>query len=112
MLLLETLLLAVFLALDILLFYIFFESILPPLFILIGLFGSSNKVRASFYLFLYTLLGSLFLLLSILTMSSIMGSTDFDALAKTNFNYFTQLFLFYGIFIAFAVKTPTIFLNT
>ena len=111
-LLLETLLLAVFLVLDILLFYIFFESILPPLFLLIGLFGSSNKVRASFYLFLYTLLGSLFLLLSILTMSSIMGSTDFDALSKTNFNYFTQLFLFYGIFIAFAVKTPTIFLNT
>jgi len=111
-LLLETLLLAVFLVLDILLFYIFFESILPPLFILIGLFGSNNRVRASFYLFLYTLLGSLFLLLSILTMSSIMGTTDFDALAKTNFNYITQLFLFYGIFIAFAVKTPTIFLNT
>ena len=111
-LLLETLLLAVFLVLDILLFYIFFESILPPLFILIGLFGSSNKVRASFYLFIYTLLGSLFLLLSILAMSSIMGTTDFDALYKTNFNYSTQLFLFYGIFIAFAVKTPTIFLNT
>ena len=54
MLLLETLLLAVFLVLDILLFYIFFESILPPLFILIGLFGSSNKVRAGFYIFLYT----------------------------------------------------------
>ena len=111
-LLLETLLLAVFLVLDILLFYIFFESILPPLFLLIGLFGSSNKVRASFYLFLYTLFGSLFLLLSILAMSSIMGTTDFDALYKTNFNYSTQLFLFYGIFIAFAVKTPTIFLNT
>jgi len=110
-LLLETLLLAVFLVLDILLFYIFFESILPPLFILIGLFGSSNKVRASFYFFLYTLIGSLFLLLSILTMSSIMGTTDFDALCKTNFKYSTQLFLFYGIFIAFAVKTPTIFLN-
>lgn len=56
--------------------------------------------------------GSLFLLLSILTMYSIMGTTDFDALYKTNFNYSTQLFLFYGIFIAFAVKTPTIFLNT
>ena len=111
-LLLETLLLAVFLVLDILLFYIFFESILPPLFLLIGLYGSGNKVRASFYLFLYTLLGSLFLLLSILTMSSIMGTTDFDALSKTNFNYYTQLFLFYGIFIAFAVKTPTIFLNS
>jgi NADH-ubiquinone oxidoreductase chain 4 len=112
MLLLETLLLAVFLVLDILLFYIFFESILPPLFLLIGLFGSSNKVRASFYLFLYTLLGSLFMLLSIIVMSSIMGTTDFDALSKANFNYVTQLFLFYGIFIAFAVKTPVIFLNT
>lgn len=111
-LLLETLLLAVFLVLDVLLFYIFFESILPPLFILIGLFGSSNKVRASFYLFLYTLFGSLFLLISILAMSSIMGTTDFDALYKTNFNYYTQLFIFVGIFIAFAVKTPIYFLNT
>jgi len=98
--------------LDILLFYIFFESILPPLFILIGVFGSDNRVKASFYLFLYTLLGSLFLLLSILAMSSIMSTTDFDTLFKRNFIYFTQIFLFYGIFIAFAVKTPTIFLNT
>ena len=111
-LLLEALLLACFLVLDILLFYIFFESILPPLFVLIGLFGSANRVRASFYLFLYTLFGSLFLLLAILTISSIMGTTDFDALYKTNFNYVTQLFLFYGMFIAIAVKTPTIFLNT
>ena len=111
-LLLESLLLAVFLVLDILLFYIFFESILPPLFILIGIFGSDNRVKASFYLFLYTLLGSLFLLLSILAMSSIMSTTDFDTLFKGNFVYITQLFLFYGIFIAFAVKTPTIFLNT
>jgi len=110
-LLLETLLLAVFLVLDILLFYIFFESILPPLFLLIGLFGSSNKVRASFYLFLYTLWGSLFLLLSILTISSVMGTTDFDALFKINFDYRTQVFIFWGIFLAFAVKTPTIFLN-
>nr|YP_009268556.1 NADH dehydrogenase subunit 4 [Beauveria caledonica]AMD61820.1 NADH dehydrogenase subunit 4 [Beauveria caledonica]UVW80391.1 NADH dehydrogenase subunit 4 [Beauveria caledonica] len=111
MLLLETLLLAVFMALDIMLFYIFFESILPPLFILIGIFGSNNKVNASYYLFLYTLWGSLFLLLSILSVSSIMGSTDFDTLFKLNFEYTTQVFLFIGIFIAFAVKTPTIFLN-
>lgn len=111
-LLLESLLLTVFLSLDILLFYIFFESILPPLFILIGIFGSDNRVKASFYLFLYTLLGSLFLLLSILAMNSIMSTTDFDTLFKSNFIYIAQLFLFYGIFIAFAVKTPTIFLNT
>ena len=111
-LLLEALLLLIFLVLDILMFYIFFESILAPLFILIGIFGSSAKIRASFYFFLYTFLGSLFMLLSIVTMASIMGTTDFDALFKTNFKYVTQLFLFYGIFIAFAVKTPTIFLNT
>lgn len=54
MLLLESLLLANFLVLDIFLFYIFFESTLPPLFLLIGLFGSSNKVRAGYYIFLYT----------------------------------------------------------
>lgn len=111
-LLLETLLLSVFLVLDGFLFYIFFESILPPLFLLIGLFGSINRVRASFYLFLYTLLGSLFMLLAILTMSTTMGFTDFDALYKTNFIYYTQVFLFTGIFIAFAVKTPVIILNT
>lgn len=111
MLLLETLLLTVFMTLDIMSFYIFFESILPPLFILIGIFGSDNKSTASYYLFLYTLWGSLFLLLSILSTSSIMGSTDFDILFKFDFEYTTQVFLFLGIFIAFAVKTPTIFLN-
>jgi NADH-ubiquinone oxidoreductase chain 4 len=95
-----------------LLFYIFFESILAPLFILIGLFGSNERVRASFYFFLYTLLGSLFMLLSIITMLSLIGSTDFDVLSKANFLHNTQLFLFYGIFIAFAVKTPTIYLNS
>jgi len=87
-------------------------NLITVLFILIGIFGSDNRVKASFYLFLYTLLGSLFLLLSILAMSSIMSTTDFDTLFKGNFMYLTQLFLFYGIFIAFAVKTPTIFLNT
>ena len=56
MLLLESLLLLIFLVLDILMFYIFFESILAPLFILIGIFGSSAKIRASFYFFLYTFL--------------------------------------------------------
>jgi len=110
-LLLETLLLAVFLVLDIFLFYIFFESTLIPLFLLIGLFGSDNKVRASLYLFLYTLLGSLFLLLAILTISSIMGTTDFDALYKSNLNPSTQTILFAAMLFAFAVKTPVIFLH-
>nr|AZB86620.1 NADH dehydrogenase subunit 4 [Endoconidiophora resinifera]AZL93773.1 NADH dehydrogenase subunit 4 [Endoconidiophora resinifera]AZL93790.1 NADH dehydrogenase subunit 4 [Endoconidiophora resinifera]AZL93804.1 NADH dehydrogenase subunit 4 [Endoconidiophora resinifera] len=112
MLLLESLLLANFLVLDIFLFYIFFESTLPPLFLLIGLFGSSNKVRAGYYIFLYTLWGSLFLLLSILSIYSIMGTTDFDALFKTNFDYTTQIFLFMGIFLSFAVKTPVWGLNS
>jgi NADH-ubiquinone oxidoreductase chain 4 len=110
-LLLQSLLLGVFIVLDYLLFYIFFESTLPPLFLLIGLFGSKDKVRASFYLFLYTLWGSLFLLLAIITFSSFIGNTDFNFLFKTNIDYIIQLFLFCGIFLAFAVKTPTIFLN-
>lgn len=97
--------------LDILLYYVFFESILFPLFILIGIYGSSNKVRASFYLFLYTLIGSLFLLLSIINMYNIAGVTDFDSLFKTNFDYYFQFFMFYGILLSFAIKTPTIFLN-
>lgn len=60
---------------------------------------------------MWNVLGSLFLLLAILTMSSLMGSTDFDALSKANFNNVTQTFLFAGVFFAFAIKTPTIFLN-
>ena len=56
-------------------------------------------------------LGSLFLLLSILAMSSIMSTTDFDTIFKRNFIYFTQIFILYGICIAFAVKTPVIFVN-
>ena len=111
-LLLESLLLLIFLVLDILMFYIFFESILAPLFILIGIFGSNSKIRASFYFFLYTFLGSLFMLLSIITMQSLIGCTDISVLSKTNFLYTTQTYIFIGIFIAFAVKTPTIYLNS
>jgi len=111
MLVLEILLILIFMVLDTLFFYIFFESILLPLFLLIGLFGSKKKIRASFYFFLYTLYGSLFLLISILIMNSITGTTDFDLLFKSNFYYITQVLLFCGIFFAFAVKTPTIFFN-
>lgn len=110
-LLLEVLLLLVFLVLDTLLFYIFFESTLIPLFLLVGLYGSEDKVRASFYLFLYTLGGSLFLLLAILFLWGIVGSTGYNILYKTNLNFYTQLFFFIGTFIAFSVKTPVIFLN-
>lgn len=111
-LLLESALLLIYTVLDILMFYIFFESILAPLFILIGIFGSTDKLRASFYFFLYTFLGSLFMLLSIITVSSLTGCTDMDIIYKTDYAYITQVFLFIGIFIAFAVKTPVIFLNS
>lgn len=111
-LLLESALLLIYTVLDILMFYIFFESILAPLFILIGFFGSTDKLRASFYFFLYTFLGSLFMLLSIITVSSLTGCTDMDIIYKTDYAYLTQIFLFMGIFVAFAVKTPVIFLNT
>jgi NADH-ubiquinone oxidoreductase chain 4 len=111
-LVLESALLLIYSVLDILMFYIFFESILAPLFILIGFFGSTDKLRASFYFFLYTFLGSLFMLLSIITVSSLTGCTDMDIIYKTDYAYITQIFLFMGIFVAFAVKTPVIFLNT
>lgn len=111
-LLLESALLLIYTVLDILMFYIFFESILAPLFILIGFFGSTDKLRASFYFFLYTFLGSLFMLLSIITVSALTGCTDMDIIYKTDYAYITQVFLFMGIFVAFAVKTPVIFLNT
>ena len=77
-LLLETLQILTFVALDLFMFYIFFESVLPILFIIIIVYGSGdNKTRSALMLFLYTLLGSLPMLLSILNIQSIVGSTDF-----------------------------------
>jgi NADH-ubiquinone oxidoreductase chain 4 len=67
-------------------FYVFFESILPPLFVLIGLYGASQKFRAGYYLFLYTLIGSLFMLLSFLKVGADSGSTFFES--STNGNFF------------------------
>jgi len=106
-LLLETLQIATFVALDLLLFYIFFESVLPILFILIIVFGSGkNKARSAMLLFLYTLLGSLPMLLSILSIQSIVGSTDFLLVSLLDINLETQKLLWLGFFIAFFVKTP------
>jgi NADH-ubiquinone oxidoreductase chain 4 len=110
-LILETLLILVFIVLDTFLFYIFFESTLIPLFLLIGIYGSKDKVRASFYLFLYTLAGSLLLLLAILYIWSTIGATGFNTLYKSNISFYGQLLIFIGTFIAFSVKTPVIFLN-
>lgn len=81
-LLLETLQIAVFVVLDLLLFYIFFESVLIPLFFIVGVWGASEaKVRAAFLLFLYTLFGSLFMLLAIIQVYSYLGATDFALLS-------------------------------
>lgn len=106
-LLLETLLIAVFVVLDLLLFYVFFESVLPPLFIIIGVWGHGiNKIRASFLLFLYTLFGSLFMLLSILVMYYIVGNSSFQLLFLTDLSIETQKILWLGFFLALAIKTP------
>jgi NADH-ubiquinone oxidoreductase chain 4 len=108
MLLLETLLIAVFTVKDILLFYIFFESILPPLFLLIGLFGSLKKVRASFHLFLYTLFGSLAMLLAFLTMYYLTGTTDLEVLSSRRFSFDLQKILWLAIFFSFMIKFPLV----
>jgi NADH-ubiquinone oxidoreductase chain 4 len=83
--LLELFLLIVFLVIDLVMFYVFFESILPPLFLLIGLYGASQKFRAGYYLFLYTLFGSLFMLLSFVKVGGDSGGTFFDGLTNDNF---------------------------
>ena len=93
-LVLETLQILTFVALDLLLFYIFFESVLPILFIIIIVYGSgANKVRSALLLFLYTLLGSLPMLLSILSIQSIVGSTDFLYLSLLDINLDSQKIL-------------------
>src|SRR4051812_13515944 len=90
-LILESSLLATFLVLDVLSFYIFFESTLIPLFLLVGMYGGSvNKIKASYYIFLYTLAGSLCMLLSILMLNSIAGTTDLAFLYKINIDFNTQ----------------------
>ena len=106
-LLLETLQIAVFVVLDLLLFYVFFESVLPFLFIIVILYGSGeNKVRSALLLFLYTLLGSLFMLLAILEINNYVGSTDFQMISLNEITLESQKLLWLGFFIAFAIKTP------
>lgn len=106
--LVEFLLLLVFTVTDLLLFYIFFEAILPPLFMLIGLYGSQRKIKASFYLFLYTFLGSLFMLLSFLGIYWVTGTTNILLLKDLSITIPIQKILWIGIFFAFAIKTPLV----
>lgn len=106
-LVLETLQICAFISLDLLLFYIFFESVLPILFIVIVIFGHGNdRFRSAFLFFLYTLAGSLPMLLSILTIYSYIGSTDFQLISLIEISLDSQKLLWLGFFIAFAVKTP------
>nr|WRO39382.1 NADH dehydrogenase subunit 4 [Floccularia luteovirens] len=106
-LLLETLQIAAFVSLDLLLFYIFFESVLPILFIVIVIFGhGKDRFRSAFLFFLYTLAGSLPMLLAILVIYNYIGSTDFQLISLYEISLDSQKFLWLAFFIAFAVKTP------
>lgn len=106
-LMLETLQIFAFVSLDLLLFYVFFESILPIIFIIIVIYGhGENRFRSAFLLFLYTLAGSLPMLLSILYIYSYIGSTDFQLISLSEMSFEIQKLLWLGFFIAFAVKTP------
>jgi proton-translocating NADH-quinone oxidoreductase chain M len=106
-LVLETLQICAFVSLDLLLFYIFFESVLPILFIVIVIFGHGNdRFRSAFLFFLYTLAGSLPMLLCILLIYSYIGSTDFQLISLYEISLESQKILWLGFFLAFAVKTP------
>ncbi|WP_315923647.1 NADH-quinone oxidoreductase subunit M [Mesorhizobium sp. SP-1A] len=105
-LLLETLMIGVFCALDIVLFYVFFEGGLIPMFIIIGVWGGKRRVYASFKFFLYTLLGSVLMLLAIMAMFYQSGTTDITTLLSHNFPAHMQTWLWLAFFASFAVKMP------
>lgn len=107
-LLLELFLITVFLVIDLIMFYIFFESILPPLFVLIGLYGASQKFRAGYYLFLYTLFGSLFMLVSFVKLGGDTGSTYFEGYGNNNIYHLLQEIIWIVLFVSFSVKTPLV----
>merc|ERR1712194_338537 len=103
----EFLLIIVFCVLDVLMFYIFFESILIPMFLVIGIWGSrERKIWASYYFFLYTLLGSVVMLLSILYIYNQVGTTDYEILLTFAFSNLEQKLLWFTFFLAFAAKVP------
>jgi proton-translocating NADH-quinone oxidoreductase chain M len=105
----EFFLLAVFCILDVLLFYIFFESVLIPMYLIIGVWGSrERKVRASYFFFIYTLLGSVFMLLSILYIYYQVGSTDYEVLLSFSFSSLEQKIMWLTFFTSFATKVPMI----
>ena len=105
-LVLETMMVGVFSSLDFVLFYLFFEGTLIPMFLLIGIWGGPRRVYSAFKFFLYTLLGSVLLLLAILAMYYVAGTTDIPTLMATDFPVDMQYWLWLGLFASFAVKVP------
>ncbi len=105
-LVLETLMIGVFAALDVVLFYVFFEGGLIPMFLIIGIWGGKRRIYASFKFFLYTLAGSLLMLLAIFAMYGVAGTTDITVLLKTPFGASMQKYLWLAFFASFAVKMP------
>jgi len=106
-LVLETLMIGVFCALDLVLFYVFFEGGLIPMFLIIGVWGGVRRVYASFKFFLYTLLGSALMLLAILWMYLYAGTTDIAVMLKSaHFPVAMQAFLWFAFLASFAVKMP------
>ena len=105
-LVLETLMIGVFASLDLLLFYLFFEGGLIPMFLIIGVWGGKRRIYASFKFFLYTLVGSLLMLLAIMAMYGVAGTTDITKLLATSFPVSMQKWLWLAFFASFAVKMP------
>jgi NADH-quinone oxidoreductase subunit M len=105
-LVLETLMIGVFCALDLILFYIFFEFGLIPMFIIIGVWGGKRRIYAAYKFFLYTLLGSVLMLAAMLGMAGIAGTTSIPALQAFHFDPWLQTFLWLAFFASFAVKMP------
>ncbi len=105
-LVLETFIIGMFCSLDLIVFYIFFEAVLIPMFLIIGIWGGVNRVYAAFKFFLYTLLGSVLMLIAIIYILNIVGSSDLVDVQKFNFSFHVQLFLFLAFMISFAVKVP------
>jgi len=107
LILIELLLLLVFSVLDVFLFYIFFEAILIPMFIMIGLWGSrERKIRAVYLLFFYTLFGSLLMLIGLLYIYSVTGTLNLEYLLAWNFTFEEQCWLWLAFFLSFASKIP------
>ncbi len=105
-LVLETFMVGTFCALDFVAFYVFFEGVLIPMFIIIGVWGGPRRVYSAFKFFLFTLLGSVLMLVAILTMYDEAGTTDIPTLMTTQFDPQLQIWLWLAFFASFAVKVP------